>query len=162
MTKPALFGILIVAAATACPPYSQSRIAANTSAEGHSNEALLNHRMRASNRQSECSAKARQETRRLGWDAAPRARVRYNYNKRRRRCFLDLQMFIAGGNGNVDIERSIIDSTGREYATYLGVGRTGLSFEPAPELCEVLLGSGEVMECFSLDQFEQIAGSFMK
>lgn len=113
--------------------------------------------------QSKCAANGRQEARRLGWDSDPDAHVIYHYSKKQHKCFVDFRLVIIDGKGNVGVARSLSDSVGREYAAFYGFQDSSKRLlNPRASSCELLLPSGEVLACFSWEEFEETITGYME
>jgi hypothetical protein len=116
----------------------------------------------ATDNQEQCAEQAREEFRRAGWDRGQRAKSSDRYNATLKKCFIEFDVILADDKGNVDIIQSLSDADGREYATYaMAASRGGKQSETLPAVCEVILPSGEQIECSSLEQFSEYIKGYM-
>jgi hypothetical protein len=117
----------------------------------------------AAARQESCEREAKAESHRDGWDRDRHAKLTAHYNARLGKCFVEMIYVLSDRDGRPLVSKSIGDSSGREYADFESVA--GSDRDPPrepPLLCEIVLSSGEQMECHSSDDFDAVAENYMK
>jgi hypothetical protein len=137
---------VLVAGSTAGPQHS---VHADASGQDHIKSASLI----VSAHEKECAQQAREQFHRLGWDSYAVASVAHHYSDKLKKCFIELDGMSKGAHED-QLMRSLGDATGREYATYIS-GEGGA-------LCELVLPSGEVFDCHSLEEFTTIVREYMR
>lgn len=100
---------------------------------------------------------------RLGWDNDPLAKVSMSYNRRTGTCLIEIAFRIVVDEDVVLVSRSLGNTEGREYANYIWskADPTHLGELPAMH-CQVILSSGEPLDCHSENEFDEIESSLMK
>ncbi len=113
--------------------------------------------------QQECARQGREEFHRDGWDSVPHTQVFEHYNERLKRCFVEINFSGFDGQGRLLINKSLSDTRGRDYADYVSIMKSGDKPSRTPPLfCEIVLSSGEPMECGSAAEFNAIVADYMK
>jgi hypothetical protein len=117
----------------------------------------------AATEQSSCEKEARDEFHREGWDNEPSAALIAHYNVRLKQCFQEIVYISRDGEGRSLVIKTLGDTRGREYADFLSSGKSGYApAENRPALCELILSSGEQMECNSPGDFDAAVDEYMK
>jgi hypothetical protein len=99
---------------------------------------------------------------RLGWNNDPLAKVRMSYNKRTRTCLIEIAFRIVVDEDVVLVSRSLGNTEGREYANYIwSKADPAHPGELSAMYCQVILSSGEQLDCHSESEFDEIESSLM-
>lgn len=99
---------------------------------------------------------------RLGWNTDPLAKVRMSYNRRTRTCLIEIEFRVVVDQDVVLVSRSLGNTEGREYANYIwGKADPTHPGEPPAMYCQVILSSGEPLDCHSEGEFDEIESSLM-
>jgi hypothetical protein len=110
-----------------------------------------------------CASKARQQFTVSGWDGDPRAGYTDHYNQRMKTCFVQIDKSGVTAQGWTYVYKTVGDAEGREYADYMwGADNAKASADVPPSICEVILSSGEEMECRSAREFDELVKNYME
>jgi hypothetical protein len=113
--------------------------------------------------QAECMKQARDEFRRDGWDSELHSHFVEHYNERLKICFVEINFSAIDGQGRLLVNRSLSDARGRDYADYVSASESGQKPSLTSSVfCEIVLSSGERMDCNSAGEFEAFVADYMK
>ncbi len=150
----------------ACAGLVLCRAGASLRAQGdrpHQAAAALSASFTPTGDQQNCANKAHQQFGVTGWDGDPHARYIDHYNKRMKICFVEIDKSGVTSQGWLYVYKTVGDAEGREYADYMwGEHITRASADVPPSICQVILSSGEEMECHSPDEFDELIKYFME
>ncbi len=113
--------------------------------------------------QARCADGARNFFHQSGSDNDPLTTFISHYNERLHRCFMETQTVIIIFGGGTAINRSLIDTAGREYANVTFIDRPAVKpYGMANDiLCDITLASGEDIACDSVAAFDEYIKSRM-
>lgn len=97
---------------------------------------------------------------RLGWINDPHANVKISYNKRTKKCLVQIAFRVVRDGRIMMLSRSVGNTEGREYAYFIWRSEAGSGESPAV-FCDVFLSSGEEMECHSEREFDEVVSSLL-
>lgn len=116
----------------------------------------------ATGHQKQCKTAAHGQFRVAGLDSDPSASFASHYNERLKVCFIEYHDIFANGAGQTVVSRSLGDAEGREYADFVSIKNEGRESAASSVVCEIILPSGEELDCHSEQEFNEFIRSYME
>lgn len=111
--------------------------------------------------QKQCQAVGREQFGAAGLTDDPSASFVSHYNEHFKRCFIEYDDSFANGAGQTVVNRSLNDAAGREYADFVAIENGGGDSRASAVLCEVILRSGEKLDCHSEQEFDAFVQNYL-
>lgn len=112
--------------------------------------------------QKQCKAAARSQFHLAGLDIDPLATFTSQYNKRLKRCFIEYDAALANSSGQIIVNRSLADAKGMDYADFIAIKNSGTGSAATPIFCEIILQSGEPLDCRSEQEFNEFIRDYIE